>query len=166
MTGNYNDDSGSVAIVISKADATIVVTGYDVTYDATAHTATGSATGVDDEPLAGLDLSGTTHTNAGDYTGDPWTFTDVTGNYNDASGTVDDDIDKADAVIDRRLPTTSRTTATRTPRPATAKGVHDEALAGLDLTATTHTDVRATTRRHLDLHRRHRQLQRRERHGR
>jgi hypothetical protein len=40
--------------------------------------------------LAGLDLSGTTHTNAGNYSGDSWTFTDVSGNYNDAHGTVDD----------------------------------------------------------------------------
>jgi hypothetical protein len=33
-------------------------------------------------------LSGTTHTVPGDYT-DPWSFTDVTGNYNNASGTLD-----------------------------------------------------------------------------
>ena len=39
--------------------------------------------------LAGLDLSGTTHTAAG-TTADPWTFTDVTGNYDNASGTVTD----------------------------------------------------------------------------
>src|SRR5205807_8560375 len=29
------------------------------------------------------------------YPADPWTFTDVTGNYNNASGTVHDHIDKA-----------------------------------------------------------------------
>ena len=51
------------------------------------------------ESLSGLDLSGTTHTNAGTYPTDPWTFTDVTGNYNDASGTTADSIAKADAVI-------------------------------------------------------------------
>ena len=28
----------------------------------------------------------------GDYTGDEWTFTDTTGNYNDDSGAVDDNI--------------------------------------------------------------------------
>jgi hypothetical protein len=46
------------------------------------------------ETLAGLDLSGTTHTNAGTYNNDPWTFTDATGNYNDDSGTVNDAIDQ------------------------------------------------------------------------
>jgi hypothetical protein len=50
------------------------------------------------ESLAGLDLSGTTRTNAGDYLTDPWTFTDVTGNYNNASGSVHDHIDKAPSV--------------------------------------------------------------------
>ena len=49
------------------------------------------------ESLSGLDLTGTTHTNAGDYPSDTWTFTDATGNYNDASGTVSDSIAKADA---------------------------------------------------------------------
>ena len=73
---------------IDKANATIVVTPYSVTYDGRAHTATGTAKGVQGESLSGLDLSGTTHTNAGDYTGDAWTFTDTTGNYNNASGTV------------------------------------------------------------------------------
>ena len=57
---------------------------------ATPHTATGTATGVNSESLSGLDLSGTTHTNAGNYPTDPWTFTDSTGNYNDANGTVND----------------------------------------------------------------------------
>ncbi|MGE4357345.1 MAG: MBG domain-containing protein [Candidatus Omnitrophota bacterium] len=79
---------------VNKADAIILVTPYNVVYDGTAHTATGSATGVLGETLTGLDLSGTTHTNAGSYT-DTWTFTDVTGNYNDASNTINDIIAKA-----------------------------------------------------------------------
>src|SRR5208283_1005032 len=62
-------------LTISKAAATIVVTPYNVTYDGTAHTAAGS------------------------YTGDVWTFTDTTGNYNNASGTVNDAIAKAAATI-------------------------------------------------------------------
>jgi hypothetical protein len=95
---NYNSDSGDVAIIINKANATVTVTPYSVTYDATSHTATGSATGVLSESLAGLDLSGTTHTNAGSYA-DSWTFTDVTGNYNDASGTVNNSIAKADTSV-------------------------------------------------------------------
>jgi len=43
------------------------------------------------ESLSGLDLSGTTHLTVGTYT-DTWTFTDVTGNYKTASGTVLDEI--------------------------------------------------------------------------
>ena len=49
--------------------------------------------------LSGLDLSGTTHTNAGVHDADAWTFSDVTGNYNDTGGTVTDSIAKADATI-------------------------------------------------------------------
>jgi hypothetical protein len=45
------------------------------------------------ETLSGLDLSGTTHKLVGNYT-DTWTFTDSTGNYNNASGTVNDVIQK------------------------------------------------------------------------
>ena len=89
---NYNPASGDAAIVISKANATIVVTPYSVPYDGSAHTATGTAKGVLGESLSGLVLSGTTHTLPGDYLFDPWTFTDVTGNYNNANGTVHDTI--------------------------------------------------------------------------
>ncbi len=91
----YLSSSTTNSLTVNKADAVIVVTGYSVQYDGDPHTATGSATGVNGESLAGLDLSGTTHTDAGNYPGDPWTFTDVTGNYNNASGTVDDAISKA-----------------------------------------------------------------------
>jgi hypothetical protein len=79
-------------LTIDKADPTCEVTPYNVEYDTDAHTATGSCTGVGGEDLEGLDLSGTTHTEIGVYTGDPWTFTDVTGYYNDQAGTVDDEI--------------------------------------------------------------------------
>src|SRR5262249_1025765 len=74
----YFAATGSNPLTIAKANPTVVVTPYNVTYDGLPHTATGSATGVFGEALAGLDLSGTTHTNAGVYT-DSWTFTDVTG---------------------------------------------------------------------------------------
>ena len=99
-TQNYNNADKTVYINVLKANPTIVVTPYDVTYDATAHTAEGSAKGVGDVNLAGLVVSGTTHTDAGDYATDAWTFTDVTGNYNDKSGTVHDKIAKADATIE------------------------------------------------------------------
>jgi hypothetical protein len=87
------------AFSIAKANPTISVTPYSVTYDGNLHTATGTATGVNSESLGGLDLSGTTHTNAGNYPSDAWTFTDVTGNYNDTSGIVSDSIAKVTPTI-------------------------------------------------------------------
>ena len=86
----YLTATSTNSLTVNKADPTINVTPYNVPYDGNPHTATGTATGVNSESLSGLDLSGTTHTNVGNYTGDPWTFTDVTGNYNNANGTVDD----------------------------------------------------------------------------
>jgi len=94
----YLTSSATNTLQVNKADAVIVVTPYNVQYDANPHTATGTATGVNSESLTGLNLSGTTHTNAGTYTGDAWTFTDVTGNYNNASGTVDDAISQAPSI--------------------------------------------------------------------
>jgi hypothetical protein len=102
QAGNDNYNAApqvTESVTAQKANAVISVTPYDVTYDGNAHTATGSATGVKGEALSGLNVSGTTHTNAGDYTADPWTFTDVTGNYNNTSGAVHDKIAKANAVI-------------------------------------------------------------------
>jgi len=63
----------------------------DVIFDNASHTATGSCTGVNNASLAGLNLSGTSHKDAGVYT-DAWTFTDVTGNYNNTSEPVVDRI--------------------------------------------------------------------------
>ncbi len=140
VTGNYNDANGTVDDVIGKADASCEVAGYDVTYDGDPHTATGACLGVMEEPLEGLDLTGTTHTDAGSYLNDPWTFTDVTGNYNDASGTVDDMISKADASCEV---TGYDVTYDGNPHTATGTclGVMEEPLEGLDLTGTTHTDA-------------------------
>ncbi len=93
---NYASSTGTATLTVSKANPTIIVTPYSVTYDGSAHTATGSATGVSSSSLnSDLDLSGTTHTNAGSYNSDPWTFTDVTGNYNNATGIVADLISQA-----------------------------------------------------------------------
>jgi hypothetical protein len=50
---NYNAASGTATIDIAKADATIVVNDYSGTYDALAHGASGTATGV-----GGVDLGG------------------------------------------------------------------------------------------------------------
>ncbi len=84
---------------ITRADPSCTITGYDVTYDGSPHTATGSCLGVEGETLAAPDLSGTTHTAAGTYGTDPWTFTDVSGNYNNDSGTVADTISAAAQTI-------------------------------------------------------------------
>ncbi len=72
VTGNYNDDSGTVNDSIAKADATINVTRLQRHLRRRpAHGATGTATGVKGEDLTGLDLSGTTLTDAGTYTATP-----------------------------------------------------------------------------------------------
>jgi hypothetical protein len=87
------------SLTVDRADPTIAVTGYSVTYDASPHSATGTATGAFGEDLsADLDLSATTHTAVGSYT-DPWTFTDSTGNYNDDAGTVDSEITPAPLTV-------------------------------------------------------------------
>jgi hypothetical protein len=85
--------------IITKANPVISVTGYTVTYDGSQHFATGTATGVQNETLSGLDLSGTAHTNAADYPNDQWVFTDSTGNYFNAAGVVHDKINPAPQTI-------------------------------------------------------------------
>ncbi len=87
-TGNYNNATGDVAIAITKADATVTVTGYTGVFDGAAHGATGTATGVGGAALSGLDL-GRSFTNVPGGTAH-WAFTDATGNYNDAAGDVGD----------------------------------------------------------------------------
>jgi len=88
---NYNSASSAVVDTIAKAGANIVMTGYNTFYNAEPHMATGTAYGINGVVLPGLNLNGTTHINVGTYT-DVWTFTDITGNYNNASGTVVDAI--------------------------------------------------------------------------
>ena len=89
---NQGSPSNVVSETITKANAVIMVTPYTVSYDGDPHTATGTATGVETPNPANLsgllDLSGTTHTDAGTYT-DTWTFAGD-GNYNSASGTITD----------------------------------------------------------------------------
>ena len=93
--GNYSSaSSNAVSFTISKADATITVTGYTGIYDGNAHGATGTATGVKSEGLTGLDL-GALYTNVPGGTA-TWNYTDATGNYNNAKGSaVDIAISKA-----------------------------------------------------------------------
>ncbi|MBN3584686.1 hypothetical protein JYB64_20010, partial [Algoriphagus aestuarii] len=95
-SANHLSSSDSKTFEIGKANATIDVTGYSGVYDGSAHGATGTAEGVLGEALAGLDL-GASYTNVPGGTAD-WTFTDETGNYNDASGSVDIILTKAPTV--------------------------------------------------------------------
>ena len=107
--GNYNSASGSTTHdVITKANATCTVTGYDVAYDNTDKTATGACIGAKGETLTGLNLSGTTHKPAGTYNNDAWSFTDSTGNYNNTNGTVND---KITDYVDEAFNTVSNTLA-------------------------------------------------------
>jgi YDG domain/Kelch motif/Galactose oxidase, central domain len=141
---NYNQkQSAAVPLIINKADAHISVTGYNVTYDANAHTATGTAAGVESPTPADLSsllhLNGTTHTDAGDFT-DNWTF-DGNENYNATSGTVHDHIEKANATVSVS-PYSVTYNAVAHMATGTATGVGGVDLsAGLNLTLTTHTDA-------------------------
>ena len=94
---NYTDQNGTAAIVINKAVATVNVTGYTGTYDAAAHGASGTATGVGGVDLvAGLNL-GASFTDVPGGTAN-WTFTGGT-NYTDQTGTAAVVINKAIATV-------------------------------------------------------------------
>ena len=129
-TGNYNNASASVAIVITKADATVSVTGYTGVYDAAAHGATGTATGIGGAALSGLVL-GDSFTNVPGGTA-TWTFTDTTGNYNDASASVAIVITKANATVSVNGYTGVYDAAAHSAT-GTATGVGGGALSGLVL---------------------------------
>ena len=94
--GNYNDQAASVAIDITKADATCAITGFSGAYDATAHGASGSCSGIGGENAGTLDL-GLSFTNVPGGTAD-WAFTGNS-NYNDQAASVAIDITKADATV-------------------------------------------------------------------
>src|SRR5207244_2047854 len=121
---NHLGSSDSATFTIDKADAVCAVAGYKVTYDGSPHTATGTCVGVGGTVLSGLDLSGTTHTNAkaGTYT-DTWSFTDG-GNYNNQSGSVTDEIDEASSSTVVSCPTNVTFTGSAlTPCTASVSGV-------------------------------------------
>jgi len=95
---NYNDKNGTVDDKINKIDATVSVTGYNVPYDGTLHTASATATGLGGASVGSFILTGTQHSDAGTYNADAWSFSGGT-NYNDKNGTVDDKINKIDATV-------------------------------------------------------------------
>jgi hypothetical protein len=82
---NYNNQSGDVAITITKADATCLISGWSGVFDNTSHGASGSCSGIDGESAGTLDFGetykyppgGTAH----------WVFTG-NGNYKDQNGDV------------------------------------------------------------------------------
>ena len=125
---------------ILKADATVTVTPYDITYDGASHTAVGSAIGVNGEWLSGLDLSTTTHTNATGPAGSVDTFTFTNPNYNTVVSQVFDRIGKVDAIINVTGYDTTYDGLVHTAT-GTAIGVKGELLCGLDLTGTQHTNA-------------------------
>jgi hypothetical protein len=94
---NYKPATGSAAITISQADATIKVDGYSGVYDGNAHGATGTATGVKGESLNSLLHLGSSFTNVPGGTAN-WSFDGDT-NYKPASGSAAITISQADATI-------------------------------------------------------------------
>ncbi|MEI6048213.1 MAG: MBG domain-containing protein, partial [Bacteroidota bacterium] len=103
FSGNndYNSASGTATVTITKANPVITVTPYDVPYDALPHTATFTAVGVESTPAdmtSLMTVSGTTHTDAGSYTTDSWSFAGNT-NYNATGATITDAIGKANVTI-------------------------------------------------------------------
>ena len=123
-TGLANYDihyhNAPTGLTVTKADATISVSGYNVVYDSLPHTATGTAKGVFGETLTGLNLSGTTHTDVVSSI-DTWTFTDVTGNYKSITASLGDIAIYHNQVADFITQASTTTSITNVlPEPSTA----------------------------------------------
>src|SRR5205823_6103848 len=149
VLSNYNITNTGANFTIAKADATVVVAAYNVPYNGHSHTATvTSITGVSGETgaiVGTVDVSNTTHTSAGTYATDSWSFTG-TANYNDiAAKTITDAISKADATVVVTPYTSPTTTYDGTPHTATITsitGVNGETgatVGTVDVSHTTHT---------------------------
>ena len=100
--GDYTLTGASGSVTVGKANATFTVTPYTVTYDGSAHSATASTiTGVNGETGAtvGTVTLNTTHTAAGAYSSDSWSFTG-TANYNNIGSTpITDTINKVTPTV-------------------------------------------------------------------
>src|SRR5207253_1175858 len=103
LASNYNlPTTASGPGHINKADGTVVVTPYSVSYNGQPHTATYTITGVNGETggtVGTVDVSNTTHTNAGSYSTDSWSFTGAANYNNITATTITDVINKADATV-------------------------------------------------------------------
>ncbi len=152
---NYNNIAATIITdTISKADATVVVAAYTsatTTYDGIPHTATiMSITGVNSETgvtVGTVDVSNTTHTPAGTYSSDTWSFTG-TANYNNIGNTtITDSIGKATATVVVTPYTSLTTTYNGNPHTATITsiaGVNSETgvtVGTVDVSNTTHTNA-------------------------
>jgi hypothetical protein len=93
---NYNDSAASAPFTVGlhKANATVTVNGYTGVYDASPHSATGTATGVNGEDLSALLHLGSSFTDVPGGTVN-WAF-DGNNNYNSAGGTASITINQAD----------------------------------------------------------------------
>ena len=101
---NYQDIAPTtITDTINKATATVVVTPYTVPYDGQAHTAViTSITGVNGETgatVGTVNVANTTHTIAGTYATDTWSFTGAANYQNIAATTITDTINKAIATV-------------------------------------------------------------------
>ena len=88
-------------------------------------------------------MSGTTHTTAGTYNNDPWSFTG-TANYNNQSGTVNDYIGKADATFTVTPYSVTYNGNPHTATVSTITGVNGETgatVGTVDVSNTTHTNA-------------------------
>src|SRR5207237_446105 len=143
---NYNDiGNTTITDTINKANATVVVAAYTVTYDGHAHLASVvSITGVNGETgvtVGAVDVSHTDHTAAGTFTADYWFFT-ATANYNDIGNTtITDTINKATAVITVTGFSGVYDGNAHGVVSSSAKGVNNEDLTGLVIANTTYTNV-------------------------
>ena len=144
---NYNDVAATpIANAIGKANATVVVTPYNVTYNGQPRSATvTSLTGANGETGAtvGVVTLNTTHTNAGTYATDSWSFTGAANYNNIAATTITNTIGRANATV---VVTPYNVTYNGQPRSATVTsitGVNLEsgATVGTVSLSTTHTNA-------------------------
>ncbi|HMH79084.1 MAG TPA: YDG domain-containing protein, partial [Candidatus Acidoferrum sp.] len=140
-SGNYilSTTTAATSATINKIDATVSVTGYNVPYDGTQHTASATATGLGGASVGSFILTGTQHTDAGIYNADAWSFSGGT-NYNDKNGSVDDKINKIDATVSVTAYNVPYDGAQHTAS-ATATGLGGASVGSFILTGTQHTDA-------------------------
>ena len=130
---NHKEASGTFAVKIAKADATINVNGYTGVYDGNAHGASGTATGVKGESLTSLLDLGATFTNVPGGTAN-WNFAG-NGNYEAANGTAAITITQATPQItwNNPAPVDAGTVLGSTQLNAVVKGVDNNVLAGTSM---------------------------------